>query len=263
VILLADLETPSSFRRSSAGNAIYRRNGQPAYRAATAGVRVERQVPSEDPYGRTTKVSGSLEASFQYAGYYQHAPSGVSLTLYRAYDPTTGKWQSRDPIAERGGINLYDYVGNDPIDGTDPLGLKTCWKHVLMTTFGDSKGDDKGYMGDNLKPGDLAVGNGAANSSNRYPSKSASNGPGGLTIPYNTPVFVDPNHSSPYNGTVKDYGAYDIDHPSTGKGDWVDRWNPNASRHNQSDHGWISIDVDDCKSCPSGWSEAPRAQPVH
>jgi RHS repeat-associated protein len=173
------------------------------------------------------------------------------------------EWLSRDPIAERGGINLYDYVGNDPIDGTDPLGLKTCWKHVLMTTFGDSKGDDKGYMGDNLKPGDLAVGNGAANSSNRYPSKSASNGPGGLTIPYNTPVFVDPNHSSPYNGTVKDYGAYDIDHPSTGKGDWVDRWNPNASRHNQSDHGWISIDVDDCKSCPSGWSEAPRAQPVH
>jgi RHS repeat-associated protein len=208
---------------------------------------------------------------------FEKSPSGRSVvepqlswetatgSVQYTYRNASGRaeWLSRDPIAERGGINLYDYVGNDPIDGTDPLGLKTCWKHVLMTTFGDSKGDDKGYMGDNLKPGDLAVGNGAANSSNRYPSKSASNGPGGLTIPYNTPVFVDPNHSSPYNGTVKDYGAYDIDHPSTGKGDWVDRWNPNASRHNQSDHGWISIDVDDCKSCPSGWSEAPRAQPVH
>jgi RHS repeat-associated protein len=33
------------------------------------------------------------------------------------------EWLSRDPIAERGGINLYDYVGNDPIDGTDPFGL--------------------------------------------------------------------------------------------------------------------------------------------
>jgi RHS repeat-associated protein len=204
------------------------------------------------PSGRPNIEAGSS---------WENATGSVQYTYRNASG--RAEWLSRDPIAERGGINLYDYVGNDPIDGTDPLGLKTCWKHVLMTTFGDSKGDDKGYMGDNLKPGDLAVGNGAANSSNRYPSKSASNGPGGLTIPYNTPVFVDPNHSSPYNGTVKDYGAYDIDHPSTGKGDWVDRWNPNASRHNQSDHGWISIDVDDCKSCPSGWSEAPRAQPVH
>lgn len=42
---------------------------------------------------------------------------------YRHYDPATGRWPSRDPIAERGGINLYGFVGNDPLRNIDILGL--------------------------------------------------------------------------------------------------------------------------------------------
>jgi uncharacterized protein RhaS with RHS repeats len=38
-------------------------------------------------------------------------------------DPTVGRWISRDPIGETGGINLYGYVGNNPISLWDPLGL--------------------------------------------------------------------------------------------------------------------------------------------
>jgi len=34
-------------------------------------------------------------------------------------------WLSRDPIEEEGGINLYGYVGNNPINAVDPLGLAT------------------------------------------------------------------------------------------------------------------------------------------
>jgi hypothetical protein len=45
------------------------------------------------------------------------------LTLYRVYDPRTGRWLSRDPIEEEGGFNLYAYVGGDPINYIDPLGL--------------------------------------------------------------------------------------------------------------------------------------------
>ena len=46
----------------------------------------------------------------------------VSVYGYRYYDPITGRWPSRDPIGERGGLNLYGFVGNDGIDYTDYLG---------------------------------------------------------------------------------------------------------------------------------------------
>ena len=47
----------------------------------------------------------------------------VADYLYRYYDPLTGRWPSRDPIGERGGVNLYGFVGNDGVSGKDKLGL--------------------------------------------------------------------------------------------------------------------------------------------
>jgi hypothetical protein len=41
----------------------------------------------------------------------------------RWYSPSTGRWFSRDPIAERGGLNLYGFVGNQAINKFDWLGL--------------------------------------------------------------------------------------------------------------------------------------------
>lgn len=42
---------------------------------------------------------------------------------YRYYDPESGRWISRDPAEERGGVNLYGFVGNDGLNGIDVLGL--------------------------------------------------------------------------------------------------------------------------------------------
>jgi hypothetical protein len=49
----------------------------------------------------------------------------VADYLYRYYDPLTGRWPSRDPIEERGGVNLYGFVGNDGVNWTDILGRYT------------------------------------------------------------------------------------------------------------------------------------------
>jgi RHS repeat-associated protein len=48
---------------------------------------------------------------------------GVTYYLYRWYDPLTGRWPSRDPIGEEGGINLYGFVGNDGVNAWDYIGL--------------------------------------------------------------------------------------------------------------------------------------------
>lgn len=78
-----------------------------------------------DPYGNRTKLSGTADVDFGYTGHYHHAPSGLILTLYRAYNPVHGRWISKDPIGENGGINLYGYVDADPVGRTDPLGLRS------------------------------------------------------------------------------------------------------------------------------------------
>ena len=46
-----------------------------------------------------------------------------SLQISSAYyDPTAQRWLNRDPIDERGGINLFAYVRNEPAHTIDPFG---------------------------------------------------------------------------------------------------------------------------------------------
>jgi RHS repeat-associated protein len=78
-----------------------------------------------DPYGRRTKLNGSLDTTVAYTGHHQHTKSNLYLTWYRQYDPKLGRWLSRDLNEEQGGINLYSYTKNNYIKMTDPRGLKS------------------------------------------------------------------------------------------------------------------------------------------
>ena len=51
------------------------------------------------------------------------AQAHAVMYLARPYDPNMGRWLSRDPIGEAGGVNLYGFVGNDAVDKADFLGL--------------------------------------------------------------------------------------------------------------------------------------------
>ena len=42
------------------------------------------------------------------------------------YDPSVARWINRDPVGEDGGMNVSRFVENDPIQKTDPLGLRCC-----------------------------------------------------------------------------------------------------------------------------------------
>jgi RHS repeat-associated protein len=82
-----------------------------------------------DPYGRSTTIVSNTLPDFNFAGLYRHSLSNLDFAVRRAYDPDLGRWLSRDPIGETGGVNLYSYVENNPTGAVDPMGLVTFFIH--------------------------------------------------------------------------------------------------------------------------------------
>ena len=56
-------------------------------------------------------------------GYYTVSETGLQLCQHRYYDSSTGRFVNRDPIDYKGGLNLYAYCANNPINTTDPNGF--------------------------------------------------------------------------------------------------------------------------------------------
>lgn len=76
------------------------------------------------PYGEFIRTTGSGRPDFLFAGLFYDANTGLYYSNTRAYDPKLGRWISRDPIAEEGGLNLYEYGASNPVTNSDPSGLK-------------------------------------------------------------------------------------------------------------------------------------------
>lgn len=78
-----------------------------------------------DPYGKLMAEQAMISQPFKYAGQFGVQAEGNNLYYMRAryYDAETGKFTSEDPIGFEGGLNLYAYVGGNPIMAVDPDGL--------------------------------------------------------------------------------------------------------------------------------------------
>jgi RHS repeat-associated protein len=76
-----------------------------------------------DAFGRNIASTGNAPSTFGFSTKYEDIETGYLYYGFRFYDPQTGRWPNRDPIGERGGINLYGFVGNNGVAFSDRLGL--------------------------------------------------------------------------------------------------------------------------------------------
>jgi len=84
-------------------------------------VRFRRSLPSFSPDGNCRLALGSGSGSGS-----APCPVGTLLSYYgyRYLDTQLGRWLSRDPLGESGGVNLYRFVWNDGVNRADLFGLK-------------------------------------------------------------------------------------------------------------------------------------------
>ncbi|HYE27783.1 MAG TPA: RHS repeat-associated core domain-containing protein [Allosphingosinicella sp.] len=79
-------------------------------------------VGKYDEYGVGTGVS-----RFHYTGQYWLADGNLHYYRARIYDARLGRFLQPDPIGYGAGMNLYAYVGGDPVNRTDPSGTRLCY----------------------------------------------------------------------------------------------------------------------------------------
>ena len=79
-----------------------------------------------DSFGNLTASTGTVTNPFQYTGREFDAETGRYFYRARYFDQSIGRFISEDPVGFKGGINFYAYVLNNPINLSDPTGLKGC-----------------------------------------------------------------------------------------------------------------------------------------
>lgn len=83
------------------------------------------QTYDYDSYGNLKDLMNRIKQAYTYTGREWDKETGLYYYRARYYDPMEGRFISMDPISFQGGdVNLYGYTGNNPINFTDPSGLR-------------------------------------------------------------------------------------------------------------------------------------------
>jgi RHS repeat-associated protein len=95
----------------------------------SSGAAVQRM--DYDSYGQVLADTNPGFQPFGFAGGLWDRDPGLVRFGARDYDPSVGRWTNKDPIRFSGGLNLYAYVENDPVNLTDPDGRVPQWMKAL------------------------------------------------------------------------------------------------------------------------------------
>jgi RHS repeat-associated protein len=76
------------------------------------------------PYGG--QAMGTPPTGPGYTGHVNDPDSGLVYIQARYYDPSIGRFLSRDPAGQKAGFNDYAYVVNNPVNKIDPTGMFQC-----------------------------------------------------------------------------------------------------------------------------------------
>lgn len=80
------------------------------------------------PFGKVLTRRSPYTPRYQFSTKEWDEEVGLCYYGYRFYSPVLGRWVNRDPIGERGGINLFAVVRNSPLQHIDQVGLE--WKCI-------------------------------------------------------------------------------------------------------------------------------------